>query len=393
LNTRNETLQTEPDTLSIDPAWGFLPVFDPLVRLPRDFQAWEEAAAALPKILAAGRVRQTLAGLPPFATARLRGQNEFERAMVILSYFGHAYVWGAAEIPQSLPAGLAVPWVEVAGRLGRPPVLSYASYALYNWKRFDPEGPVALGNIALLQNFLGGLDEEWFILVHVQIEAQAAPALAALPPAQAAVAAKDKGTLESCLETAAAALEAMCRTLDRMPENCDPYIYYSRVRPYIHGWRDNPGLPGGIVYEGVAEYGGKPQQFRGETGAQSAIIPSLDAALGIAHKDDPLRVYLRDLRRYMPPPHREFVRLLETGPSIRRYVLEHRGRAPSLAETYNACIRRIERFRSRHFEYAARYIQKQHQQRASNPTEIGTGGTPFLIYLRKHRDESTAHLI
>ena len=46
----------------------------------------------------------------------------------------------------------------------------------------------------------------------------------------------------------------MRETLLRMPERCDPYIYYSRVRPYIHGWKNSPSLPQGVVYEGVADY-------------------------------------------------------------------------------------------------------------------------------------------
>jgi hypothetical protein len=37
-----------------------------------------------------------------------------------------------------------------------------------------------------LQNFLGGMDEEWFRLIHVSIEAAAAPAIAALQPLQQA---------------------------------------------------------------------------------------------------------------------------------------------------------------------------------------------------------------
>lgn len=390
--TERERLKMHQDRSGVNLSRGFLPPKDPLERLPRDFQEWEEAAAGLPKILAAGRVRQTVAELPPFDTAKLRGQNEVERAMIILSYFGHAYVWGAVEVPPSIPENLAVPWAAVADRLGRPPVLSYASYALHNWKRFDRRRPVALGNIALLQNFQGGLDEEWFILVHVDIEAKAAPAIAALHLAQAAVVAKDSDALGRCLTAVAAALEDMCQTLERMPENCDPYIYYLRVRPYIHGWKDNPALPLGLVYEGVAAYGGKPRKFRGETGAQSAIIPSLDAALGIEHKDDPLKTYLLDMRGYMPPRHRNFIKSLEAGASIRSYVRENRRRS-FLREAYNACIGLIEHFRSTHYEYAGRYIQKQHQQRASNPTEVGTGGTPFMRYLRKHRDESAAHLI
>src|SRR5881396_844732 len=122
-------------------------------------------------------------------TGTLRQGPELERAMLLLSYLGHAYVWGGGsgvEPARCIPAGLAVPWYAVAARLGRPPVLSYASYALHNWRRLDPAGLIALGNIVLLQNFLAGVDEEWFILVHVDIEAKAVPALQAIGLAQQA---------------------------------------------------------------------------------------------------------------------------------------------------------------------------------------------------------------
>ncbi len=32
----------------------------------------------------------------------------------------------------------------------------------------------------------------------------------------------------------------------RMPEKCDPYIYYHRVRPFIFGTKDNPDLKKGL---------------------------------------------------------------------------------------------------------------------------------------------------
>ncbi len=43
-----------------------------------------------------------------------------------------------------------------------------------------------------------------------------------------------------------------------MGEKCDPAIYYQRVRLPMSGWRNNPELPGGLVYEG---------QFGGQVGA------------------------------------------------------------------------------------------------------------------------------
>jgi indoleamine 2,3-dioxygenase len=369
---------------------GFLPRKDPIARLPSALSDWDELANNLPKLMATGRVRTFLQRPPVFDSSWLATQPEIERAMLILSYLGHAYVWGEVRPVYRLPAALARPWHDVAVRLGRPPVLSYASYALANWRRVDLDGPVALGNIVLQQNFGGGIDEEWFILVHVDIEARAGSALVAIGEAQQAVRHERADAVEIALGTMAGALEGMYQTLARMPEHCDPHVYYRRVRPYIHGWKNNPALPDGLIYEGV--FAGIPQQFAGETGAQSTIIPALDAALGVSHGGDPLRPYLLEMRNYMPPRHRAFLAAIEAGPSIRDYVYRRRA-DEGLREAYNACVRWIERFRSQHLRYAADYVFRQAESSPGNPTAIGTGSTPFLPYLRKHRDETADSLV
>jgi indoleamine 2,3-dioxygenase len=180
----------------------------------------------------------------------------------------------------------------------------------------------------------------------------------------------------------------MIATLRRMPEYCDPYIYYHRVRPYIHGWKNNPALPDGLVYDGVDTYRGKPQKFRGETGAQSGIIPAIDAALGVAHGPDELRSYLMEMREYMPAGHRAFVEAIERRSTVRQVVTGAGGGEKSLTSAYDACLRRVEEFRSIHLEYAASYIFRQAQDASANPTSVGTGGTPFMPYLKKHRGET-----
>jgi indoleamine 2,3-dioxygenase len=38
-------------------------------------------------------------------------------------------------------------------------------------------------------------------------------------------------------------------------------------------------------------------------------------------------------------------------------------------------------------------VFRQAQSSPANPTTIGTGSTPFLPYLRKHRDETAESLI
>ena len=375
----------------IDPQRGFLPDQSPLECLPSEFSAWDDIGRELPKILMTNAVRARIEALPPLDATTLVEPRAVRRAMMILSYLGHAYVWGTAEPATSIPCCLSRPWHQLASALGRPPVLSYASYALDNWRTPDRAGAIELGNIALLQNFLGGQDEEWFVLVHVAIEAKAGPALAAITASQQAVAADEPEAVAEQLAIVAATLEVLHATLLRMPERCDPYIYFRRVRPYLHGWSDHPSLPDGVRYEGVAEYGGTGQKFRGETGAQSSILPTCDAALGIAHADDPLRHYLKQMLDYMPPRHRAFIAAIEQGPSVRDYV-RRRGRAlRPLREAYNSAVAGVARFRTTHLHYAHRYIIKQSQISRTNPNQVGTGGTPFGPYLKKHRDETRRH--
>jgi indoleamine 2,3-dioxygenase len=375
----------------ISPDRGFLPELDPARALPGSFAAWEELTSDLPKLLLAGRARAAVDSLPLLPTDALEGESQYRRAMLLLSYLGHAYVWGETPPSDHLAISIAIPWHAVAVRLGRPPVLSYASYALDNWRRYDAERPIALGNIAILQNFMGGADEDWFIAVHVDIEAKAAPLLSASGRALTAVIREDTRALGVHLGVVARSLEAMVGVLHRMPERCDPYIYYRRVRPYIHGWKDNPALPHGLIYEGVDAYGGAPQKFRGETGAQSSIVPAVDALLGVRHADDPLRLHLAELRDYMPPGHRKFIETIETSEPVRPFIQRTMLIDAATRDAYNACLHWLELFRTVHVEFAANYIHRQAQADAGNPTFLGTGGTPFMPYLLKHRDETAAH--
>ena len=384
----------------ISPEQGFLPK-DPLEHLP-DLPTLTDLGRELPKFLSARTVRrfideqrQLLPSIPPAWRT-----EDYRAAMRILSFAGHAYVWEVPDQPvATLPPQLAKPWHEVAQRLGRPPVLSYASYALDNWRRLDRTKPIQLDNIVLLQNFLGGLDEEWFVVVHIQIEREAGPGLAGLARAMNGAVADKEDEVLLGLASLARAQEAMRDTLLRMKERCDPYVYYTRVRPYIHAWKNNPALPNGLIYEGVAAYEGRSQQFRGETGAQSSIVPCLDAGLGIAHAPDPLTIYLQEMRGYMPPRHRTFIQTLDETednrgrPVLSGYVRDRKLSRPDLWTAYCACVDLLAQFRDIHIGYADSYIHRQHQSHTSNPTAVGTGGTPFMTYLQKHLDETKQAIV
>jgi indoleamine 2,3-dioxygenase len=366
--------------------FGYLPAHDPAQSLSAGNEEWDQFGKDLPKLLMGTNFRKRVQALPKFNIDKLNGEAEIQRAMLVLSYIGQAYQWSDNEAATVMPQVLAKPWYEVGKLVGRPPILSYQSYASDNWRRFDKAGPIECGNIGLLQCFLGGQDEEWFILIHIDIEKKAGKALKAIEEAQAAVVAQDAEKVEAALIKMRAALSAMYEVLGRMPERCDPYIYFHRVRPYIFGWRNNPSLPDGVVYEGVDEYKGVGQKFRGETGAQSAIIPAMDGVLGIEHEKDELREYLMEMRTYMPPKHVAFIQAVEAGPSVRNFVTTVK--KSSLTQVFNDCIELVANFRAMHLEYAGTYIHAQAQATPGNPSAVGTGGTPFMIYLRKHRDET-----
>ncbi len=366
----------------VSPVTGFLPE-KPLKNLDSNNAAWETVLRQTPKLLLTGRYEEFLEKLLPY---QINSSDiaHLERDMRVLSYLTHTYVWGKKQVPTQLPAYLSKPFVAVAEKLGRPPILSYPSYCLFNWQRIDESQPPHIGNLLMTENFLGGADEDWFILIHVEIEAKAARALKAIPQIIESADNKDITGVIDGLKEVIGSLQDINKTMNRMPDYCDPYIYYTRVRPYIFGTKNNPAMPEGLKYEGCFE--GKGQFFRGETGAQSAIVPTIDGLLGIQHENDMLKEYLIEMRQYMVQGHRKFIEKVENEAKVRSLVKSNVENA-ALQTAYSQCFDELHRFRSKHLEYAANYIAKQSAQ-SNNSTEIGTGGTPFMRYLAKHRDET-----
>ncbi|MGB5722816.1 MAG: indoleamine 2,3-dioxygenase [Parasphingorhabdus sp.] len=374
---------------------GFLSHFEIVdIDLPDIFVPVLAAAENLSGLMTTGRVQHWLEQLPALDLeewAANAPEEQVRVAMVHYSFLVQAYVWGESEAPTALPANLSRPMVALAERLDQAPLLPYSGYVLDNWARLDRTSPIALDNVYMVQNFYGGADENWFVLIHVAIEAAAGPLLDIACQLVESARAEDTGRTTALLEEMNGHWDSVNAIFDRMPDRCDPYIYYQRVRPYIHGWANNPALPDGLVYESVEKYEGKGQAFRGQTGSQSSIVPSMDALFQVIHGNDPLRSFLDELHAYRPVRHRRFIEDLREQSKLREFAIASDDAA--LKKAFNASVEQVARFRTRHLEYAASYINKQAANGKGNDTEVGTGGTPFMKYLKKHRDENRAQTI
>jgi indoleamine 2,3-dioxygenase len=365
---------------------GFLPEHDPLTRFPYDseFSALDEIGRDLPSLLQdrsfRGYARALQIPLWPEGRVQVNDLPQLQLYYLRVGFLASAYINQVGQEPSRvLPANLAVPLCRACELLNRPPILSYDGYALYNWKRFQPNQPIALGNIDTLQNFVHLYDEHWFILVHVEIEAAAARILDAVATAQAALEANASSVVDDAVEKIAEAVNDQVRVLRRIPEKMSPSLYYKTFRPYIRFFEDveyEAEVPGGRVAAGSAAR--LRMNFRGETGAQSSIMPLLVAFMKIPHRPSMLTNHLVDMRNYMPAEHRRLLEIVESMSSVRGFASK---------QNYNAVLDAMAEFRSVHYGWAQEYINRW----TDDPR--GTGGTPYMKWLKQLIDETLAFKI
>ena len=353
-------------------ARGFLPEHDPVRDFGTDTElsVLDERGRDLPSLLHDDNFRQLAREWHiPAWPSEDQNLGRLRLYYVRLGFLASAYINQVGQ-PRAtqLPANIAQPLCHACRLLNRPPILSYDGYALYNWKRFDPQGPIALGNIDTLQNFVHLYDEHWFILVHVEIEALAAAILSSISSMTPALHSGDAATVHQHLQTIASTVWQQVAVLRRIPEKMDPALYYRTFRPYIRFFEK-------VVYAGVDE---APMNFRGETGAQSSVIPLLVTLLKIPHQSSVLTDHLADMRNFMPQEHRNLLDEISQLPPIRPLADK---------STFNDLLEAIATFREVHIGWAHQYINRW------VPDPRGTGGTPYMQWLGQLIDETRAFKI
>ncbi|GBG27613.1 Indoleamine 2,3-dioxygenase [Hondaea fermentalgiana] len=347
------------------------------------------------------------------------------------------------EGPIVLPACISVPLKKLAEHLGRQPILDYAGCVLSNWTLIDADKPMTPSNVRVLRTFTRTVSEEWFYKIHAVIEHYGAEAITS------SVAIVD--TLDSLFETRADvatydarippmvlrlraienALKQMNIMLGRMRERCREVDFFNIVRPWLSAWPEP-----GVVYSTRDSSDLEPEKYTGGSGAQSSIMPCIDALFGVGHgakqvaqeqsRVEGARVAIKQTetvakhaadremflaalkryRKYMPPPHRRFIERLENSSSLRdlicemedleREILEqsrnrnlpvavhepvlrdaiHLGQnIVHLKEAYNGAMNEIIKFRQKHVGITVSYITSQAKIRAASLQASGSAST------------------
>ncbi|KAF3907619.1 Myoglobin [Arthrobotrys entomopaga] len=431
---------------SISPVTGFLPDLPPLTVLQNPYYApWEATVSNLQALILSKKIRHVIDKLPILSPSHLETEGEWRRAYVILSFLSHSYIWGDNP-SEVLPPSISIPYLSISAKLEVPPVASYAAVCLWNFKPIFADEPFdCLDNLATLHTFTGALDESWFYIVSVAIEARGAAVLPLMLKAIHNARNDDLDLVISALQLFAERLGELSYLLGRMYENCDPHIFYSRIRPYLAGSKNmaEAGLPRGVKYldgTGNEDF----RHYSGGSNAQSSLIQAFDILLGVEHrptgengrevpddrtpsaKESKTHNFILEMRDYMPGPHRRFLEHLAQVSNIKNYVELHSS-SGALTVAYDACLHMLKGFRDKHIQIVSRYIilpakdqrvtigdriVSKHKQIAPSPslgTTLnihptqpkglarapknqsdlrGTGGTALIPFLKQARDET-----
>ena len=201
---------------------------------------------------------------------------------------------------------------------------------------------------------------------------------------------------DSCLRPVLTHLDRLASVIDELTEilenvrtDCDPAVFFNRIRVWFPGGKLVYDLEGGESAE---------EEWMGSSAAQSSIIQALDAFMGIeplTHKpqekydvqpsDGSKMAFLARMRLYLPADHRAFLEELNRfGQQMRTFILDHPDRELSVKtmEAYNRAIDAMQKFRSGHIRIVALYVTAQQRKGEKSDGTGGTSGVPFLKCIR-----------
>ncbi|XP_019740982.1 indoleamine 2,3-dioxygenase 1 isoform X1 [Hippocampus comes] len=380
---------------------------EPLQELPPYYQPWMDIAQRVPELVEAHELRSQIRKMPQLSIQYLQRHRELRLAHLALGVMTMGYVWqeGESDTVEMLPRTLAVPFWELSQRLGLPPILTHADAVLANWRKKDPEGLLEIENLELLVSIPGGENVRGFFIVTLMVELAAIPALRSIPKVINGVRCGDTNAVAKALRDISQSIESMVDCLKQMHVHVDPLVFYGIMRIFLSGWKGNPCMPKGLVYEGVRT---EPMEYSGGSAAQSSLLHCFDELLGVKHETKS-GSFLTNMRNYMLPSHRQLIRDISLQPSLRTFVQQHA--SEQLTEAFQECVSHLLALRSYHITVVTRFItipaskarQRRNQSREAEAgvigkapvalQERGTGGTDIMSFLKTVRNQTRDTLL
>ena len=148
---------------------------------------------------------------------------------------------------------------------------------------------------------------------------------------------------------------------------------YNEFRTFIMGTKNQPMFPRGVLYEGVSE---ERTQYRGESGANDSMIPTLDNVLQVTNQlpENPLTDILKDFRTYRPGNHNEWLNEVKAR-ADKHEILNFAKQSATSTVLYLQNLDMNREFRMRHWNFTKEYIMKY----SDHP--VATGGSPIVTWL------------
>lgn len=384
---------TEKDPqLYVSKQWGFLPRERPLTSLPSEFKKVDEILRRMPVnlpdggkgLLAQGKLGDTVHNeLPLYDVTKVDSTRLLEALIRDYAFLASAYLLEPCDLKyqktqeyglgrDTLPENIAVPLAKLADKLGVKPFLEYTHYALTNWTMKDPNEGLIPENLQLIRKFEGSTDEFWFVAIHIFMLKESGKLVEYTYDILRAVEARDRKAFDKALANQLENSKKINLSMNRMWEGSDPKKY-NTFRTFIMGIKNQPMFPNGVVYKGVSA---EPKSFRGESGANDSIVPTLDNLFEVTANlpVNPLTDILKDFRTYRPKTHQEFVAFVENKArqlGVKKFAMED----PNSTVLYLANLDQIAEFRERHWRFTKEYIIKH----SKHP--VATGGSPITTWL------------
>ncbi len=362
---------------SIDSKHGFLPIKDPIQYLPPIYESVQTIINMLPELIHDGdKLKYMIDTLPNLIE---NVQQETDIFMYQALYRAYTFITSAYLLQpafanqnegkygqgrQVLPENLTQPLEYVASKLDVFPWLDYHyAYSLGNYIKKDPNGGFEYTNLDMACKFSGTSDETGFIMVHVDINSNSPNLIKGI---EMVTSGSDINSgLELIYETMKIINERR-RTMWKASNHKN----YNNFRAFIMGIKGNTDIFGeGVYYEGSSDH--NLRTYRGQSGSQDDIIPSVDIFSGLFkyYPDNVLTQYLLDMRQYRPKVVQYFLSDLEKN-CINFENLDDKG-----LELLYLIQEEVHNFRNGHWMFVQKYIME------NTKYQVATGGTPITTWI------------